>query len=470
MTSLKLYNTATRKVQVFKPLVAGNVSLYTCGPTVYDFAHIGNFRTFCAQDLLRRYLQHQGFVVKHVMNLTDVDDKTIKRSVTEKKSLKEVTQFYTREFLKDLDSLHCLRPTILCNATDVIPEIISMIKTLIEKKHAYVSDDGSVYFSIKSFKHYGKLAHLEKASLKAGARVSQDEYEKESLSDFALWKSYSPQDGDVKWDSPWGVGRPGWHIECSAISTKFLGPTFDIHTGGIDLLFPHHQNEVAQSECCFGKPFVKHWFHAAHILVDGKKMSKSLGNFFTLRDLKLTDSRALRFFYLLSHYRSENNFTLHGLKEVEKQILRLDEFIQRLQDIKVISKTKKTLRTKPLTSRWNKQLERDLNSDLNTPEAIKHMFEIMRETNRLIEEGLVDQEAAKVLVSFWQRWNNVFPIFRFESTRIAIPVAIQALLSEREKARQEKNWAKADAVRQQLDEAGFVVLDTPAGPVLRPKH
>lgn len=468
MTVLKLYNTATRKVQALKPITPGKISLYTCGPTVYDFAHIGNFRTFCSQDLLKRYLTHKGYQVKHVMNLTDVDDKTIKRSIQEKKPLKEVTTLYTNEFLKDMDALHCIRPNILCNATDVIPEIISMIEQLIQKKHAYVGEDHSVYFSVKSFKKYGKLAHLDQKNLKAGARVSHDEYDKESASDFALWKSHSTEDGDVKWESPWGPGRPGWHIECSAISTKFLGPTFDLHTGGIDLLFPHHQNELAQSECCFGVPFVKHWFHGAHILVDGKKMSKSLGNFFTLRDLKLNDARALRLFYLLSHYRSETNFTLNGLKEAEKQIQRIDEFIQRLQNVK--SKAKKPFRSKLLLGRWNKELEKKLDLDLNTPEAIKHFFEITRQVNRFIEEEALDETAANDILSFFKQWNNVFPIFNFQTKKIMIPEEVQLLIEEREKARITKDFTQADLIRKKIDEAGFIILDTKEGPVVREKH
>lgn len=464
----RFYDTATRKVQTFKPLQSGMVSLYTCGPTVYDFAHIGNYRTFLIQDLLRRYLSYLGYSVRHVMNITDVDDKTIKRSMRENKPLKEITQLFTKEFWQDMDSLQCLRPTVSCNATDVIPEIIAMIETLIEKKHAYVGDDHSVYFSVKSFKNYGKLAHLEKANLKAGARVSQDEYDKQSAADFALWKAYTPEDGAVLWDSPWGKGRPGWHIECSAISTKFLGPTFDIHSGGIDLLFPHHQNEVAQSEGCFEKPFAKYWFHVSHILVENRKMSKSLGNFYTLRDLNLKDPRALRFFYLLAHYRSETNFTLAGIKDAEKSIQRLDEWIERLQHVPA-TKSSKPLRVKPLIKRWQNQLLHDLNDDLNTPEAIKHLFEIMRETNRLMEDRQLDQEAAEVILDFIYSLHQIFPIFRFETADEAIPHSIQQLVNAREAARQSKDWAKADSIRDELFASGFELFDTPEGTRVRKK-
>lgn len=464
----RFYDTATRKVQAFKPIKSGHVSLYTCGPTVYDYAHIGNFRTFSAQDLLRRYLQYLGYSVRHVMNLTDVDDKTIKRSLQEKKPLKEVTQFYSEEFLKDMDSLRCLRPTVLCNATDVIPEIITMIETLVAKKHAYVGEDGSVYFSVKSFKNYGKLAHLEKVSLKAGARISNDEYDKEAAADFALWKSHSKEDGDVQWDSPWGKGRPGWHIECSAISTKFLGPTFDIHTGGIDLLFPHHQNETAQSECCFDKPFAKYWLHGAHILVDNRKMSKSLGNFHTLHDLQLKDPRALRFFFLLAHYRSETNFTLAGLKDAEKSVQRLDDWIERLQRIPA-GKSKKPLRVKPLIKRWQNQLLRDLNDDLNTPEAVKHLFEIMRETNRFMEDQQMDYESAQTILDFLFTLDAIFPVFKFESKKAPIPPHVQQLVKDREAARKAKDWAKADAIRAELLHHGFELMDTADGPQVRKK-
>jgi len=334
---LQLFNTLTRNKELFTPLVKGNVGMYTCGPTVYNYVHIGNLRAYVAQDLLKRYLNYKGFKVKHVMNFTDVDDKTIRDSQKEHKSLTEFTRFYEQEYLKDIKALHILPADIMPRATEHISEMVKLIIDLEKNKHTY-EKDGSIYFKIASFKGYGKLANLDAQLLKdnADGRFSQDEYEKENARDFALWKSYSDEDGDVCWDTALGKGRPGWHIECSAMSTKYLGDTFDIHCGGVDLIFPHHTNEIAQTEGATKKPFVKYWVHNEHLLVDGQKMSKSLGNFYTLRDLikKGYDPLVVRYELLSTHYRQQLNFTEGSLKQSEAALRRLYEFTDRLDDCK----------------------------------------------------------------------------------------------------------------------------------------
>ena len=329
---LKFFNTLSRSVQEFTPLdpAGKNVGMYVCGPTVYDYGHIGNFRTFVFADLVRRYLEFKGFQVRHVMNITDVEDKIIKRVRETGKPLREYTGFYEQEFLKDLDELRCLRPHDLPHATDFIPDIITLIEKLIARGIAYKANDGSVYFSIEKYRgcgcKYGQLVKLNFEEMRVGERVSSDEYDKESLADFALWKARVPDDGAVFWPSPWGEGRPGWHIECSAMSMKLLGPSFDLHLGGEDLAFPHHEDEIAQSEGAGvqlpGQRFVKYWLHGAHLLVEGKKMSKSLGNFFTLRDLlaKGFTGREVRCLLLSAHYRDTFNFTLEGLEGARTEV------------------------------------------------------------------------------------------------------------------------------------------------------
>jgi len=324
--SLKFFNTLSRSLQEFVPLDPGGreVRLYCCGPTVHDYAHIGNFRTFVFTDLVRRYLEFKGFNVRHAMNITDVEDKIIKRVREAKTSLAEFTGKYEAEFFKDFDELGCLRPQIIPHATAHVPEIVSLIEKLVAKGVAYKAGDGSVYFSIEKYRGcgccYGQLVKLNFDEMRVGDRVASDEYEKESVADFALWKARVPEDGEVFWPSPWGEGRPGWHIECSAMSMKHLGESFDLHLGGEDLMFPHHEDEIAQSEGATGKPFVKYWMHGAHLLVEGKKMAKSLGNFFTLRDLiaKGFGGREIRFLLLSAHYREQFNFTIDGLEKARE--------------------------------------------------------------------------------------------------------------------------------------------------------
>ena len=328
----QIYNTLTRCVEEFVPLQPPQVRLYTCGPTVYDFAHIGNFRAYVFEDLLRRTLRFRGFQVTQVMNLTDVDDKTIRGAQAAKVALGDYTRRYTDAFFEDLRALAIEPAEHYPAATAHIPEMIALIETLFQKGYAYRSEDGSVYFSIAKFKDYGKLAHLDLTGLKPGARIAQDEYQKENAADFALWKAWQSEDGDVAWDSPWGRGRPGWHIECSAMSMKYLGASFDLHTGGVDNIFPHHEDELAQSEAATGRPFVKYWMHCAHLVVDGRKMSKSLGNFFTLRDIlrRGYSGREIRYALMAVHYRQALNFTFEVLDAARGALARLDEFAERM--------------------------------------------------------------------------------------------------------------------------------------------
>ncbi len=455
--ALQFFNTLTRRKEEFVPLdaIEKKVGMYTCGPTVYNFAHIGNLRAFTFEDLLRRYLEYKGFQVKHVMNITDVEDKIIRTVRETGKSLGEITDLYTAEFFRDLDTLNIKRAHVVPRATETIPDMIRLIETLIAKDHAYVSEDGSVYYSIKSFKEYGKLAHLDIDNLKFGARVNHDEYDKEHIADFALWKAWDEADGSVKWASPWGVGRPGWHIECSVMSMKHLGETFDIHCGGEDLIFPHHEDEIAQSEAATGKPFVKYWLHNAHLLVEGKKMSKSLGNFFTLRDLlaKGWTGREVRYLLMSAHYRDPLNFTFDGLQGTRSALQRMDEFLLKLQEV-VLSATVKTDSPNQLLS----QFETALDDDLNISGALGVLFEFIREANK---RSVTPEEAAAVL-SAWRRVDTVlgFGI----PTRAEVPAEVQRLVGERQSARKAKDFKRSDEIRDQLTKLGWSIVDTPQGP------
>lgn len=381
--ALKLFNTLTRSIQEFAPLdpQKKKVGMYCCGPTVYDFAHIGNWRTFVFADLVRRTLEFSGYDVKHVMNITDVEDKIIKRVREQKTSLREFTGKFETAFLDDLKVLGCREPHVKPRATGHIAEIIALIEKLVVRGVAYQAADGSVYFSIGKYRgcgcHYGQLLKLNLDEMRAGERVASDEYEKESIADFALWKAYVPDDGEVTWDSPWGKGRPGWHIECSAMSIKALGETFDLHLGGEDLKFPHHEDEIAQSEGATGKPFVKHWLHGAHLLVEGKKMSKSLGNFFTLRDLQAKGftGREVRYLLLTAHYRETFNFTLEGLHGAKTALSRIDECVGKLRDIAGNA-------TAAPDSNLVQQFSAALADDLNVSVAWASVFEWVRETNK----------------------------------------------------------------------------------------
>ncbi|NQT81429.1 cysteine--tRNA ligase, partial [bacterium] len=332
--ALTFHNTMARRKEEFVPLEEGEVRMYTCGPTVYDNAHIGNFRSYIFEDILRRYLKYRGYRVIQVMNLTDVDDKTIRDSRKGGISLAEHTEKYIRAFFEDIDTLHIERAEFYPRATEHVAEMIEIVSGLLEKDYAYKGEDGSIYYRIDKFEDYGKLAHISPDLLRPGVTVNTDEYDKESVGDFALWKAWDEEDGDVFWESPFGKGRPGWHIECSAMSMKYLGETFDIHTGGVDNIFPHHDNEIAQSEAYTGKQFVRYWLHAAHLIVEGRKMSKSLGNFYTLRDLlgKGYTGRQIRYLLMSCHYRQQLNFTFEGLESAKNGLQRIDDFLAKLDD------------------------------------------------------------------------------------------------------------------------------------------
>ncbi len=449
--AFQIFNTLTRRKEDFIPLAPPRVGMYTCGPTVYNYAHIGNLRAFMFEDLLRRWLEYRGFQVTHVMNITDVEDKIIRTVRESGKSLTEVTEFYTQEFLRDLDTLNIKRAHVIPRATETIPDIITLIERLVVRKHAYLGEDKSVYYSIKSFPGYGKLAHLNLDNLQLGVRVSHDEYDKEHAADFALWKAWDEKDGDVKWDSPWGPGRPGWHVECSVMSMKHLGESFDLHCGGEDLIFPHHEDEIAQSEAATGQPFVKYWMHNAHLLVESKKMSKSAGNFYTLRDLlgKGWTGREVRYVLLSAHYREQLNFTFDGLQAARSALQRIDEFLLKLQESCSSSSSS--------SCSVVKEVEAALDDDLNIAGALGAVFEFIRETNK---RGATAAEAADIL-AVWRRLDTVLGLGM--PARSEVPAEVQALVEERQTARKSKNFKRADEIRAQLASLGWVIEDTPQG-------
>jgi len=471
--TLKLFNTLSRSVQEFAPLdpAQKKVGMYCCGPTVYDFAHIGNWRTFVFADLVRRTLEFSGYDVQHVMNITDIEDKIIKRVREQKTSLREFTGKFETAFLDDLKALNCKEPHVKPHATEYIAEIISLIEKLIARGIAYKAADGSVYFSITKYQgcgcNYGQLLKLNFDEMRAGERVSSDEYEKESVADFALWKARVPDDGEIFWPSPFGEGRPGWHIECSAMSMKILGASFDLHLGGEDLKFPHHEDEIAQSEGATGKPFVKYWLHGAHLLVEGKKMSKSLGNFYTLRDLQAKGftGREVRFLLLSAHYRETFNFTLEGLAGAKTALARIDECIGKLREIEVQASTSSPQDTFKPELLPHGQFSIALDADLCISAAWAVVFDWIREMNkRIAENSLSAQDAATTLRS-WDKIDSVLGIGVKLETEI--PAEIQALADERTAAKKAKDFKRADAIRDELKAKGWVIEDSPKGTKLK---
>lgn len=466
---VKLYNTASRQKEVLIPLQDRHVCIYTCGPTVYHFAHIGNFRTYIFEDLLRRTLQFFGFSVTQVMNLTDVDDKTIRGAIANKLSLNDYTQPYKEAFFKDLNTLHIEPAERYPAATDYIPEMIRMIQILLDKGIAYRGGDNSIYYAINQFPRYGCLSHLHLEDLKVGAseRVEADEYDKDHVADFVLWKHYDPErDGDIYWESPFGRGRPGWHLECSAMAMNLLGETIDIHVGGIDNMFPHHENEIAQSEACSGKPFVKLWMHAEHLVVDHKKMSKSLGNFYTLRDLmaKGYTGTQIRYLLLQTHYKTQLNFTFQGLEGTKNALQRLNDFIQRLYAVTTMEPGG---RIETLIQNKFMQFASALADDLNISAALGTLFEFVREVNSLCDAGLMNQQEAQQAIEFLKQLNRVLGVLSFESEQERIPSQLQEAFEKRLKARQEKNWKLADELRNFIYAQGYMIEDTPTGARLK---
>lgn len=463
---LRVYDTMARRLREFSPGEEGYVRMYTCGPTVYDFAHLGNFRAYVFEDLLRRYLKHRGYRVMQVMNLTDVDDKTIRGARQAGVSLSEHTAKYKQAFFEDIAALNIERAEVYPAATDHVSEMIALIERLLEGGYAYRAEDGSVYFSIAKFPGYGRLAHLDMAGLKPGARVSHDEYEKENLADFALWKGWDRDDGDVAWDSPWGRGRPGWHIECSAMSMKYLGESFDLHTGGIDNIFPHHEDEIAQSEAATGKPFVRYWMHCAHLVVDGRKMSKSLGNYYTLRDViqRGYAGREIRYLLMSAHYRQSLNFTFDALEGAKSALARLDEFTDRVVDL-----SRGIGAGRGMAPSWASTAEETfraaLDDDLNVSEALKALFDVVRDGNRSLDSGQMNRIEAAGVRALLEQMDTVFG---FLQKKKDVPDnEVLKLVQLREDARKAREWPDADRLRRTILARGWVVQDTPEGPKLK---
>lgn len=461
--SLRFYNSLTRLTEEFIPLEPGKVRLYTCGPTVYNFPHIGNLRTFLFEDLLKRWLLYRGYTVHHVMNLTDVDDKTIKNSIAQKMNLSDYTEIYKKAFFEDIKTLKILPADHYPAATEYIPQMIEIIQFLFEKGYAYETEDG-VYFKIASFASYGKLAHLDTSSLKAAAsgRLSTDEYDKESVSDFALWKKWNPEDGDVKWPSPFGEGRPGWHIECSAMSLSLLGNTIDIHCGGIDNLFPHHENEIAQSECYTGKTFVRYWLHATHLIVNGEKMSKSKGNFYTLRDLLAQgiSPRAIRYALITTHYRKPLNFTFDLVKQAEASLKRIDDFLFSLRQVKKEGELFAPLHE--IFMEKKKSFEGAMDDDLNIAEAMGQLFELIRAFYEL--ESYATLANTREIIDFVLLLDKVLGFIEKETIDTLTPEE-EILFQARLEAKKNKDYARADALRDELLKRRIEVRDTPQGPI-----
>ena len=463
--SIRLYDTMTRSLRTFESIEPGAVRMYTCGPTVYNYAHIGNFRAYIFEDLLRRTLKFAGYSVTHVMNLTDVEDKTIAASMREGVPLKEYTKRYIDAFFEDLKTLGIERAEHYPAATDYVPEMIRLIEVLIEKGVAYQSEDKSVYYRIDRFPNYGGLCRLDRENLRPGARVTQDEYEKDSYGDFALWKAWDEKDGDVAWDSPWGRGRPGWHIECSAMSMKLLGETFDLHTGGVDNIFPHHDDEIAQSEAATGRKFVNYWMHCAHLIVDGKKMSKSLGNFFTLRGLlsKGYSGRELRYELVSTHYRQPLDFTFESLDGRRTALVRLDEFRRRLVEA---SGTALPQGEVPAwAAKGRAAFSEAMFNDLNISGALAAVFDMLRDGNKALDGGQVDAKAARLALAVWDDMDKVLGFL--QPPEETVDAAIQALLDARQAARAAKNWAESDRLRDEIAKKGWIVKDSAQGQKVR---
>ena len=457
---LRLKNTLTRALEEFKPLEENRVRIYACGPTVYDFGHIGNFRTFVAVDLLRRYLKYLGYNVYHVMNITDVEDKIIRDMREQGKTLREFTDFYTEEFLKDLDLLNIERPELMPRATEHIDEMVEIMNKLSESGHTYASD-GSLYFRISTFPEYGKLSGLKLEGNIAGARVDVDEYDKADARDFVLWKA-PKEEGEPSWETPFGVGRPGWHLECSAMSMKYLGETFDIHCGGVNLIFPHHENEIAQSEAATGRQFVRYWFHAEFLQVEGEKMSKSKGNYYTLRDLteKGYEPAAIRYLLLSAPYRTQLNFTLDGLRSAESALERLRNFRRRVSELSNQGDDRPGV--EEAIARAREGFEAGMNDDLNTSNALAAVFDLVRDINIKIDAGEFGEADRKATLEFLERIDSVLGVLGDEQKEMLAP-EIEAMIEERNLARRNRDFARADQIRNDLAARGIILEDTPQG-------
>ena len=459
--ALRFKNSFTRIKEDFKPIEDNKVKIYTCGPTVYNFQHIGNFRTFMWGDILRRFLKYKGYDVTYVMNITDIDDKIIRDSQIQKKSRKEFIQTYVDAFLEDLDSLGFLKPDVQPYATDHIDGMVNMIQKLVERGFAY-EIDGNYYYKISAFKDYGKLANLDMDGLKAGARVAADEYEKDSVSDFALWKAWQESDGEIYWDTPIGKGRPGWHIECSVMSQKYLGNHFDIHTGGVDLMFPHHENEIAQSEGCTGSKSVNYWLHGEHLIVEGKKMSKSLGNFYTLRDIinKGYAGVVVRYLLASTYYRQQLNFTFDGLDASRNALERYNDFISNLESYAGSESDNSAV---DIIAKAKAGFEENLDDDLNVSGALGVVFDFIREINRLKAENNLSKDEKDSALEAILGFDSVFN-FRYHLQSDDTDASeIEDWIQKRADAKKNKDFALADKIRQDLLERGIILEDSREG-------
>jgi cysteinyl-tRNA synthetase len=479
---LRLYNTLSNKIEEFSPSQHNSVRMYACGPTVYDYGHIGNFRTFVAVDILRRFLRQSGYKLQHVMNITDVDDKIIRNAARENKTVQEYTRKYEEAFLEDMKSLNIERPEKLVRATEHIQEMAQFIAELAKKGFAYRTEDGSYYFSIAKFPEYGKLSKKDFGGIEVGARVDVDEYEKDNARDFALWKA--PKEGEAFWESSIGPGRPGWHIECSVMSMKYLGESFDLHAGGEDLTFPHHENEIAQSESLTGKIFARHWMHVRFLLVEGEKMSKKLGNFFTLRDLMVKGHKpsSIRFLLTSVPYRKQLNFTFDGLKQAAHSVDRLRTFDTRMRMSQLPAGTNPA--AQEAATRAKQEMRAGMEDDLNTARASAAIFDMVREANTLADRGELREGNKAPLLEALQQFDAIFAVLKDDdaekmqaaadwakSQGIAIEAQvsqisedeINRLIEERNAAKKTRDFARSDTIRKQLLDAGIIVEDTKEG-------
>jgi cysteinyl-tRNA synthetase len=488
---LRLFNTLSGKLEDFQPLQPGLVRMYSCGPTVYDYGHIGNFRTFVVVDILRRFLRLSGYALRHVMNITDVDDKIIRNAARERLSVGDYTRRYEQAFLEDMETLSLERPEHLVRATEEIPEMARFIADLVKKGVAYRTEEGSYYFKIAAFPEYGKLSKKDFAGMEKGARVDVDEYDKDDARDFALWKA--PKPNEAYWETEIGPGRPGWHIECSTMAMKYLGETFDLHLGGEDLIFPHHENEIAQSEARTGKPFARFWVHARFLLVEGEKMSKSLGNFYTLRDLVLMGHKPAAIRYLLASvpYRKQLNFTFDGLRQAAQAVDRLRNFKARLESGALPAAAANPMFT-ALAQDAQRNLRAALSDDLNTAQALAAVFDMVREANAAADAGSLTRADAPALLEALAGFDEVFAVLEdddvekvrrtvewarsagrekdiSEATARLVAAAsltdeqVEALVAERNQAKRDRDFARADALRAQLAQQGVILEDTKAG-------
>ncbi len=473
---LKLYNTLTKQKEVFEPLNPGKVSMYVCGPTVYDFVHIGNIRSYLFSDTLRRYLAYLGFEVKMIKNITDVghltedsqgqgdsgEDKITRKAQAEKKTPEEIARFFEKDFHQVEEKMNILPAQYFPRATAHIDQMIKIVEKLLEKGHAY-KKNGNVFFDVTSFPDYGQLSGNTLENLKVGARV-EEHPDKKNPWDFALWIK-APKEHILKWSSPWSIGYPGWHIECSAMSTEYLGSTIDIHTGGEDNIFPHHEAEIAQTQCYSGQKFVHYWLHARHLLMNGEKMSKSKGNLFTLPDIikKGFSPMDLRMLFLSSHYRSPLDFSWEALEQAKKNLQKINDFVLELE---IVAKQKKSGQD-PNLENFGTEIEKALNDDLNTPLALSFLYSLISETHKLLSNNSLSSQSAQEILSFWQKINLVFGFIL--QGQAQIPKEIQQIAEDRQKARQQKDFQKSDQLRDLLEQKGFLIEDSGEGYKIRSK-